>query len=317
VANVNLRCNRLLQAGQHPEVRDPQAVLDEFGRYRSWDEVMTENGPYDEPTFCFAQGVQLANSSLFRQAVHQLERVKAMTPAFMPARVWLANIFLVRKQPAEALKIMQEIRANPQMFPVNRTNAPQIVYLEASALLANTNDAKAVKLVDDTLEKYPKDDEILGTCVQIYMNNERYTNALPLIEQQLALNPTNLNLLLNKGFANLQAHRYDEAIPALTHLLTLETNASDIHNTALLNRAIAYLKAGKLGESRQDYETLQKSFPTSFRIYYGLGEIAYQRKDTNAAVRNYHLYLTNAPNNPDEINAVIARLKELRPGYPN
>src|SRR5207302_10701645 len=113
-----------------------------------------------------------------------------------------------------------------------------------------------------------------------------------------------IHILLNKGFANLQAGHYDEAIPALTYLLTVETNLSDVHNTALLNRAIAYLKSGKLDEAQQDYETLQKSFPTAFRIYYGLGEIAYLRRETNTAIRNYQLYLTNAPTNPEEINTV-------------
>jgi len=91
---------------------------------------------------------------------------------------------------------------------------------------------------------------------------------------------------------------------------------TDVHNTALLNRAIAYLKSGKLDEAQQDYETLQKSFPTAYRIYYGLGEIAYRRKDTNAAIRNYQLYLTNSPPNPRKSISVRDRLKELRPGYP-
>jgi tetratricopeptide (TPR) repeat protein len=230
--------------------------------------------------------------------------------------LFLGNIFLTKQRPDETLRIVEEIHSRPDLFPVGRTNLGEMTYLEASALLAKKDLPEAEKLINQALDKYPKDDEMLATAVHVYMNDARYTNAMPLIERQLSLHPTNANLLLNKGFANLQAERYDEAILALTHLLTVETNMTDAHNTALLNRAIAYLKSGKLDEAQQDYETLQKSFPTAFRIYYGLGEIAYQRRDTNAAIRNYQLYLTNSPANPEEIDSVRGRLKELRPGYP-
>ena len=99
--------------------------------------------------------------------------------------------------------------------------------------------------------------------------------------------------------------------------MTLETNSdSELYNSALLDRAIAYLRSGQLEAAQHDYESLQKSFPTSWQVYYGLGEIAYQKKDTNAAVRSYQLYLTNSPPGNTETNFIIARLKELKPGPP-
>jgi tetratricopeptide (TPR) repeat protein len=112
----------------------------------------------------------------------------------------------------------------------------------------------------------------------------------------------------------VQVAAYGEAIQALTKVLSIETNAaSDLHTQALFGRAVAYLKSGKLDEARRDYETLQRTFPTAYQVYFGLGEISYQRKETNAAIRNYQLYLTNSPPNPEEIKAVEERLKELQP----
>ena len=57
----------------------------------------------------------------------------------------------------------------------------------------------------------------------------------------------------------------------------------------------------------KDYEALQRQFPKAHQIYYGLGEIAYRRKDTNTAIRHYEAYLSNAPpNNRRERNLSLA-----------
>ena len=139
-----------------------------------------------------------------------------------------------------------------------------------------------------------------------------FSNALITIDQQLALAPTNVNTLVNKGYACIQVGAFEQAIAPLTQALTLETT----NYSAMLNRAIAYLRADKLDAAQHDYEVLQKAFPAAFPISYGLAEIAWHRKDTNAAIRNYELYLANAPTNTTEAKLVSERLKELKPGSP-
>jgi tetratricopeptide (TPR) repeat protein len=110
---------------------------------------------------------------------------------------------------------------------------------------------------------------------------------------------------------------YEQAIPPLTRVLEFETNtASPSYNMALNYRAVANLRAGRFQDAKRDAETLQKAFPTASQVYFVLGEVAYTNRLTNVALRNYELYLTNAPNNPDEIKKVSDRMKELRPGYP-
>ena len=130
--------------------------------------------------------------------------------------------------------------------------------------------------------------------------------------QQLTIAPTNMNALVNKGFACIQVGAFDQAIPPLTQVLAMQTN----NYSALLNRAIAYLRGNKLEAAQRDYEVLQKAFPTAFQIYYGLAEIAWRKKDTNAAIRNYQLYLANAQTNTAEAKVVSERLKELKSGSP-
>src|SRR5207248_3016231 len=152
------------------------------------------------------------------------------------------------------------LHARPEL-KVTRTNALDLLYVEMSAHLAKNDAPGAMKAAERVVQSYPSDEEVLASAAQVFMNFGSFSNALPLIDQQLKLAPDNLNALRNKGVASLQTGAYDDAISALSKVLSIETNtASDTHNTALLSRAIAYLKSGKLDEAQADYEMLLHRF---------------------------------------------------------
>jgi len=308
VAEINLECNKMLQAGRKPSANVPKSIEDQFGKYRNWEEVMRENGPFDEPNFCFEQGRLHARFQLFRQAANQFQRVKELVPDHLPARLWLTQLYIISNMPDEALKLIDEIHSQPQTLAV-RTNRTELLFVEASAYLAKNDLKDAQGAVQAVLEKYPEDEDLLATAAHVYMTYGRYSNALAVIEQQLKLTPDNPSILVNKGYACLQLNAFEEAIPPLTKALALETN----NYPALLNRAIAYFRGENFDAAQRDYEALQKVFPTAFQVYFGLGEIYYRKKDTNAAIRNYQLYLTNSPSNNQEAKFVTARLRELTP----
>ncbi len=108
----------------------------------------------------------------------------------------------------------------------------------------------------------------------------------------------------------LRMGKNDVAIASLSRAISVKTN----DYLARWDRAIAYLRTDKLEEARSDYEVLQTVYTNSVPIYYGLGEIAWRQKDTNAAVKYYQLYLTNAPPQSAEAKFVGERLKQLKPG---
>jgi len=197
-----------------------------------------------------------------------------------------------------------------------RTNSAGLLSVEAAAHLAKNDLAGAEATVEKALAKFPGDGDMLGTATQVFLNYSQYSNAIGVIEKELKLYPDDVNALVTKGFAYLQLGAFQDAIPPLTRVLEIETNATEVHYSALLNRAIAYLRSERFEDARRDYEILQKAFPTAFRVYYGLGDIAYKKHDTNAAIRNYDLYLANSPTNTEEAKFVNARLKELKAHTP-
>jgi tetratricopeptide (TPR) repeat protein len=312
VANVNLECNQKLQAGEKTSVQLSQSVEDLFGKYRKWDDIVGDNGPFDEPNFCFEQGRVFVGNSLYRQAAEEFERVKDLDPDNVVARLWLGQLYVVSGMPKEALRLTDSIHAQPALAEASRTNRNELLFVEASAHLAENDIQGAEETVQRMLRRYPGDEALLATATQVYMKYGQYSNALTTVNQQLQLSPTNTTTLVNKGYICIQVGAFEQAIPPLTRVLEVETN----NYSALLNRAIASLRAKKLTAAQHDYELLQKSFPTSHQIYFGLAEIAWQQKDTNAAVRNYQLYLANAPTNTTEFQQVSERLKELKSGSP-
>jgi tetratricopeptide (TPR) repeat protein len=312
VAQVNLECNRNLQAGRETTVQLSRSIEDEFGKYRNWEAIMGENGPFDEPNFCFEQGRVFARNNLYRQAAAEFDRARVLAPENLSARIWLAQLYVISRMPGEALRLIDQIRAEPNLLQLVGTNRTELLFVETSAHLAKDDLPGAQATVQSATAQYPGDAAILATATQVYMNYGRYSNALNTIEQELKLAPTNTNALVNKGFACIQVGAFEQAIPPLTRALAIDTN----NYSALLNRAIASLRADKLEPAQRDYEVLQKDFPTTFQIYYGLGEIAWRKKETNVAARHYQLYLANAPTNTAEAKFVAARLKELKPGSP-
>jgi protein O-GlcNAc transferase len=182
--------------------------------------------------------------------------------------------------------------------------------VEASALFVKNDSETAGTLLDNVVRKNPRDEVVLGSVVQLCMSHGRFSNALEVVEHQLKLDPADETALVNKGYLHLQLGDYPEAIQPLTRVLAVQTN----NYPAMLNRAIAYLRSDQLDAARADYETLQKVFPRQFQIYYGLGEIAYREKDTNAAIRYYELYLANAIPNSQESKFITERVAQLKAG---
>ena len=139
VAQVNLECNKNLQAGRKSSVQVSKSIEDEFGKYRNWDQIIGENGPFDEPNFCYEQGRVFVRNNLYRQAAAQFDRVKALAPENLVARIWLSQLYVVSQMPGEALKLVDQIRAQPDLREAARTNRTELLFVEASAHLAQND----------------------------------------------------------------------------------------------------------------------------------------------------------------------------------
>jgi tetratricopeptide (TPR) repeat protein len=109
----------------------------------------------------------------------------------------------------------------------------------------------------------------------------------------------------------IQDKEYEAAIPLLDRALKIDPD----NGYALINRAIANLHAGRLDDSRRDYDALsRKMVSIPHQVHYGLAEIAWRQKQAKPALKHYEDYLKVAPPDTAEHREVQQRIKRLKSG---
>ncbi|MBW8864529.1 MAG: tetratricopeptide repeat protein, partial [Verrucomicrobia bacterium] len=156
--------------------------------------------------------------------------------------------------------------------------------------------------------RHPDYDELLAAATQAYLMHGLFTNALRVINGKLERSPDDVDWLFKKGYASIQIGAWEDSIKAMTRVLDVQTD----NVNARFNRALAYFQSGKLDEARVDYNALQTTYTNAFPIAYGLGEIAWRKKENAEALRNYEIYLANAPTNAPEFSTIRERVTQLR-----
>ena len=179
--------------------------------------------------------------------------------------------------------------------------------LAAAAHFQKNETADGVALLESEIARNPNDETLLLFSAQKFFMLGLYTNALHVINRKLARTPDDPQWIYGKGFASLQLGAYNDAVAALSRILEIQTNNPD----ALFNRAFAYFKSDRLDAARADMRQLQSTYANSFQVAYGLGEIASRQHDTNEAIRNFKIYLANAPTNSGEFKSVRERLTQF------
>jgi tetratricopeptide (TPR) repeat protein len=308
VAQINLLFNQNLRAGRNDDVELSKAISDQIESH-SWKEMLNDDGPFDEPSFCFKTGVILATQNgFFRQAVAPFERVRELVPDNLAARFWLAQIYIAARLPDRALLALREPLADPAKFSLAKNNETQLNVLAAAAYFQQNNSSRASELLETEISRHPDDNDLLTATAQTFMAHGLFTNALGVIDSKLKLTPGDPGWIFERGYVSMQLKNYGDAIAAMSRVLTVQTNNDD----ARFNRAVAYLQSDSLDDARTDYQKLQQSFTNSFQVAYGLGEIAWRKHETNEAVRNFEIYLANVNTNTDEARTIIERLRGLK-----
>ncbi len=309
VAKINLDFNEKLRAGQTEPVDLAKTTADQFGQYANWNDAVNANGPFDEPSFCFEDGVILAaDNGFYRQALAEFNRVRQLTPDNLPARLWLAQIYIMSRRPESALAALREPLQDPDKFSVSAANDIQLHVLAAAACFQETNFTRGAELLDAAIARHPDDNQLLTVAVQAYLLHGLYDEAMKVVNRKLQDAPDDPLWLYNRGYVWFQLKKYDQAITDFSRVLDLQpTN----HN-ARFNRAVACLDSDRLDAARADFLRLQAVFSNSYQAAYGLGEIAWRQHNTNEAIRNYEIYLAHAPTNTDEAQVVRQRFAALK-----
>lgn len=284
----------------------PRQTLDEIARIRAQQD---SQGLAPEIDLELARIEASAHFSL--QNVTQAERIlrdaAAKYPKYPAVLDTLLQIYVQTDRLDEALQTSEAIiQADP-----DRAQS----YINQATLYRRKNDAtNALATVDRILRKSPQQPQALLYKIFLLIQAKDYAQARSAVDALLNVDPDNPEALLYKGVIDIETKEYAGAIEPLSEVLRQQPNNAN----ALRDRAIAYLNLGEMAKAEKDYNTIRRLISRDYVYvaYYGLGEIAYKRKNAEQASKYYRLYLEHAPaaDSPElaeEKKLVAARLEEL------
>jgi tetratricopeptide (TPR) repeat protein len=306
-AIINRKFNESLLAGTIATVefdKPMEMLFSKFGN--NWDAALGLCGPIDEPASAFNLAQTLARFGNFRQAAALLERIVELQPNLPGPRFMLTDALLQAGLHENALGSAAQIRE--RLRPLTHAQEAELVRVEAWSFFRRQDFATAESLLEGAAKSYPELDGPLEALSQIHLLAGHFTNAIDALDRQLQRAPNNARALLNRGAIAIQIGQYSNAIQSLDHLLTLTPS----NPPALLNRAIANLKTTNLDAAERDYKSLKIMMPKLPSVYFGLGEVAFQRNQKDIATGHYREYLKLASTNSDERALVTERLSQLQ-----
>ena len=255
-AKNNLALNADLKTGRPIEISFPRSLEEEFGKYRSWEQVLRETGPFDDPTHCFSVALTFAQGNLYRQAAQQLERVHTLAPENAQASFWLARLYIMNQMPDKAQALLASLRDRTEDLAAGGIRRIDFIQTEVSALFVNNKTNEANQLLADLIVNHPKVRKCSPRSFRFAPVFKSYTNALLALDQLLKLKPDDVPALISKGVVNIQAGAFTNAIPPLNRALSLQST----NHGALLYRAVAYLNCEKLDEAQKITKTSTRHF---------------------------------------------------------
>jgi tetratricopeptide (TPR) repeat protein len=311
-ARLSLNCNTNHQAGNELGLAGLPQAAEQVGKLQRLGLVMQNNGPVDEPIFCFLLAYGYQQTGLPVQAIEQYERVHALAPDTPAPALALAEIYTRFGVAERAFPLINELRDQVKSLSVTNGLDVQLALLEADCWLTQTNPAQARTVLESVLKQHPDDGPIAHRIAGAYLAVRDYTNALRVVDAQLQKTPDDLTSLNLQAAILFQSGRATSAIPVLDHVLTM-TNLPEVR----LNRALSLLASGDLAVAEREYLDLDKARVMPGPVNYGLAEIAAQRHDTNQTVHYLQICLTNAPPGSPLWRQINDRLQKLQFGSTN
>jgi Tfp pilus assembly protein PilF len=207
-----------------------------------------------------------------------------------------------------ALGYVAELRAKEKLHTVDKQ---ALIQTEAWTYAAQNDVPAAEKVLQEAQARYPLDDLPYATLAEIYLRLGRITNAMEVLDKELKAQPENSTALNNAARLKILNKEYEAAVKLLDHAHSLDPKSLII----LMNRSICNLKSGKLDDAQRDYQALENSVPkVPYTVYYGLFDIAFQKKNPKTALKYGELYLKGAPKGTSEYKQVTERITKVKNG---
>jgi tetratricopeptide (TPR) repeat protein len=274
-------------------------------QFNTWAEVVSRNGPVDEPTTLLHVGLMYLKTGYPQQARQQFARSVELEPNWISSRLGLAKCLNLTGDYAQAEALTAGLSQAPELQELRGPALAQFLQVRTTALwrLGQTNAAN--RFIAEFAGAQQQSDEVVLMAAELCLSAGAPNAELKWRELLVQRDPKRPEWLVKKGQAELRNKQPEAAIKTLTAALTLAADQSD----AQLFRGIAALQTGQLEQARRDFQELVHHPEHASDALFGLGSVAWHQADTNGVMHYYQTFLSNSPAaNPQTILAT-QRLK--------
>lgn len=232
-ALLNQQFNDDYQAGREITEQAPLETAQSLSQYRDLQHVLRD-GAVDEPNICFLLATVLSQSQLYRPAIAQLERVKALDPDRLDTYASLASLFTSCRDYTNGLAAANELLAR------SPTNTVGMV-LKAGADIQLQYYSQAITLLDQAVTLEPTNQLALLNRGEAWSALGQYPTARRDFETMLQITPNDYRAYIALADLEERQHHLDAALT--NYELFLQYAPAAMRDNAPIQARIKVLKA--------------------------------------------------------------------------
>jgi len=182
----------------------------------------------------------LGSPEMLSEAVAEFRQAVSLSPGLIPARLYLAYIYLDIGRPQRA---KEELEAALEHSLGN----PQLLALEGEAERQLKNPQRALELVDQSLKIDPSSAEARYYRGLALFDLGKRPEAIKELEQVIVSGQARPDAYLSLGMLYVDAGRFDDAVKTLARGTAMDPSRADLH----IQLARAYRSAGLLDKAAE------------------------------------------------------------------
>jgi Flp pilus assembly protein TadD len=278
---------------------DSTAALVQFEKVLAWDPA--------NPLAHYSRAQIFADTDQNEKALVDAEKVAAAKPDYLPGRALLAKILVRLKQCARAAEVLRPA-VNPPALDTQSLfllgNAYECAGQSELAVGAREEFATASRGDRKRAEDETQSKHLVEQANELARQN-KFSEALDLLQQALEKNPKNGFAYSQQAKIYFSMHKPEEAREAIQQALQIQPYQPDFLYVA----GVIAAQEGKQEEALAAFEKVTQINPKEADAYFELGRIWMQRKDRARALAAFRKAVELAPDDAEYKSALAATEK--------
>lgn len=258
------------------------------------------------------KGMILEDKEEYQEALRCYNKVLYKNKLNANARIRKAEIYIKLKKIEEALRTYDElIMYNPDI--------PEGYHFKFAILVAKGDIKEAEKLINKATIIFPNEEIIALDRIHLYQNNEKYEEALSIIDEYILISENKIPFMIKKGTVLCLKGETQKGIDVLNEVLSKDNNLLEPHyylgNIYMSNER--YEEALNEFKFIVDSEETDNPYKVAALYYYPvmlnhMGKVDEAKESFENAVQEYRILEMYDPGNMDILISKSLSYKELK-----